>query len=126
MKLISPVLRDNIEGGTRFAPVFGREVRCFQFHFLNEIGADVVHQAAITASNQVERSVDCQIAGIAAIAVNSLVGSAEAGGHAELVGVRDDSAGNQRHQLRVGAAIQRKVVHLLSINDAGNFAGDRV
>ncbi len=96
MDLVRSVFRHDVESGTGHAAVLGGKVRGFHLHFLNELRAYVVHQAAVAAGNQVERSVNGQVVGIGPIPIDRLGSGGEAGSDAELVGIGHRRAGHER------------------------------
>ena len=123
MELVGAVLGDDVEGHAGGAAILGAGIRRLDLDFLDEVRVDVVHQAAIAAGHQVERSVHGQVLRIAAVAVDVLIRGGKARGHAELVGVGDHRAGNQGHQFDVITAVERQVLHLLGFDHAREIAG---
>src|SRR6185503_8421194 len=60
------------------------------------------------------------------VAVDVLVAGGEAGGFGEDVGVGDDRAGDERHELGIVTAVERKALDLLLVDDVGDFAAGGV
>ncbi len=112
MDLVAAVLGDHVERRAGGTAVFRGEVRGLNFDLFQEVGADVVDQAAIGAAVQVDRRHPRSCCSVGAVAVDGLIGGRQAGEDAELVRIGDDRAGNEREQLGIGAPVERDIVHL--------------
>ena len=126
VELVGAALGDDVEGGSGGASELGGEVGRFDFDFLDEVGADVVDQAAVAAGGLVVGAVDGEIRGVSAVAVDDLVGGGEASGDGKDVRIGDDGAGDERDELGVVAAIEREVLDLFGVDDVGKLAAGGV
>ena len=126
VEMVGAVAGDDVEGDSGSASPFGGHVGGLHLHFRNEVGVDVVHQAAVGAGDKIESSIDGEVLRVGAVAVDGLIGRREGRGHRELIGVGDDRAGYEGDEVDVIVAVERELVDLLGVNDAGEVAGDGV
>ena len=80
---------------------------------------DVVDLAAVAAGVEVRAAVDGEVIGVGAVAVDGLVGDAEAGGRSHLVEAGHRDSRHQGDQFDVIAAVQRQVLNLLGVDGVG-------
>ena len=123
---VRAALGHDVDRGAGVAPLVGGEVRRLDGDLLDEVDPDVVDHAAVRPRVEVEAAVDGQVVAVAAIAVDHGPARAEAGGDRHLVVVELHGAGNERGQLEIVAARQRRVLDLRAVDDARDLSGGAV